>query len=65
MKKVTELIQEIVSMGFTREAALHGINATLNSLKPHREELHKEAISNNLYFIIIYGFKEKIEARTL
>lgn len=65
MKKVTKLIQEVVSMGFTREVALHGINATLDSLKPHREEMCNEVISNNLYFIIIYGFKEKIEARTL
>ena len=63
MKKTIELLNEVVALGFDRERALEGIDASLDEVLGfnNRKELSKEEIEDSLYDDILEGFKEEVE----
>lgn len=62
MKKTIDLLNEVVGMGFDREDALAGIDASLDSELEERMPLMEEEISNELYDDILFGFKCEVDA---
>ena len=62
MKKTIDLLNEVIEMGFDRETALAGIDASLDSELEERMPLMEEEISDDLYEDILFGFKCEVEA---
>lgn len=62
MRKTVDLLNEIVAMGFDREEALQGIDASLDRLI-ERQPLMEEEITEELYNDIKAGFIEELEAK--
>ena len=62
MRKTVDLLNEIVAMGFDREEALQGIDASLDRLI-ERLPLMEEEITEELYNDIKAGFIEELEAK--
>lgn len=63
MKKTIDLLNEVMELGFEREEALTGIDASLDEILGfnNRKELSKEEIEDSLYDDILEGFKEEVE----
>lgn len=66
MKKVNDLINNIEELGFSRDYAWQGVDASLDNLNPNRpnEDTENEEISDELYNNILDGFeieKEELE----
>ena len=63
MKKTIDLLNEVVTMGFSRERALSDIDASLDEElgSENRTDLPSEEISDQLYEDIIFGFKCEAE----
>ena len=59
MRKTADLVNEVVALGFDREEALAGIDASLDEAIgfENRRPLMEEEISDELYNDILYGFK--------
>ena len=64
MKKTMDLLMAVMKLGFDREHALYGIDASLDGAygTANRKPLHEEEISQELYDDILYGFKCEKEA---
>jgi hypothetical protein len=64
MKKTIDLLNEIVTMGFSRERALSDIDASLDEELgfENRTDLVNEEIPDELYEDILFGFKCEAEA---
>ena len=62
MKKTIDLLNEVVALGFEREDALAGIDASLDEELKERKPLMEEEISDELYNAILFGFKCEVEA---
>lgn len=64
MKKTMDLLLAVMELGFDREYALYGIDASLDGAygTENRKPLHEEEISEELYDDILYGFKCEKEA---
>ena len=62
MRKTVDLLNEVVAMGFDREEALQGIDASLDRLI-ERQPLMEEEITEELYNDIKAGFIEELEAK--
>ena len=60
-----DLLNEIVTMGFSKEEALKQIDASLDELFDfeNRKELAEEEINDDLYEIILFGFQYKLEGK--
>ena len=65
MKKTLDLLNEVVEMGFDREEALYGIDASLDGAYgfENRKPLQEEELSEELYDDILYGFQCEKEER--
>ena len=65
MKKVMELLNEVVEMGFDREEALQDIDVALDGVygEENRPVLAEEEIPEKLYDDILFGFKCELEER--
>ena len=63
MKKTIDLLNEVMGMGFDREEALEGIDASLDFELgfENRKPLMEEEISDELYENILEGFREEGE----
>lgn len=61
MKKTINLLNEVVKMGFSREKALRGIDASLDEELAERKPLMEEEISDQLYEDILFGFRCEAE----
>lgn len=57
MKRTIDLLNEVVALGFDREEALAGIDASLDAELEDRKPLMEEEISDELYEDILFGFK--------
>ena len=59
MKKTIDLLNEIVELGFDRDYALSGIDASIDDAIgfKNRKPLMEEFISEKLYEDILLGFK--------
>lgn len=59
MRKTMDLVNEVVALGFDREEALAGIDASLDEMigVENRKPLAEEEISDELYNDILFGFK--------
>lgn len=64
MKKTIDLVNEVMELGFSREEALEGIDASLDNEVgfENRKPLMEEEISEELYESILEGFREEAEA---
>ena len=64
MKKTIDLVNEVMELGFNREEALEGIDASLDNEVgfENRKPLMEEEISDELYENILEGFREEAEA---
>lgn len=64
MKKTIDLVNEVMELGFNREEALEGIDASLDNEVgfENRKPLMEEEISEELYESILEGFREEAEA---
>ena len=64
MKKTIDLVNEVMELGFDREYALEGIDASLDNEVgfESRKPLMEEEISEELYESILEGFREEAEA---
>ena len=62
MKKTIDLLNEVFALGFDREDALAGIDASLDEELKERKPLAEEEISDELYEDILFGFKCEVEA---
>ena len=64
MKKTIDLVNEAMALGFDREEALEGIDASLDNEAgfENRKPLMEEEISEELYESILEGFREEAEA---
>gem|GEM_PF-1400738 len=64
MKKTIDLVNEVMELGFSREEALEGIDASLDNEVgfENRKPLMEEEISDELYENILEGFREEAEA---
>ena len=64
MKKTIDLVNEVMTLGFDREEALEGIDASLDNEVgfENRKPLMEEEISDELYENILEGFREEAEA---
>lgn len=64
MKKTIDLVNEVMELGFDREYALEGIDASLDNEVgfENRKPLMEEEISDELYENILEGFREEAEA---
>ena len=62
MKRTIDLLNEVVALGFDREEALAGIDASLDAELEDRKPLAEEEISDELYEDILFGFKCEEEA---
>ena len=64
MKKTTDLLNEVVAMGFSREKALSGIDASLDDVlgsENRTDDLVNEKISDELYKDVLDGFIQEKE----
>lgn len=61
MKKTIDLLNVVVEMGFNREQALAGIDASLDAELEERQPLMEEEISEGLYNDILDGFIQEKE----
>lgn len=63
MKKTINLLNEVVKMGFSREKALRGIDASLDEElgTENRKPLMEEEIPDQLYEDILFGFRCEAE----
>lgn len=63
MKKTINLLNEVMGMGFDREYALAGIDASLDTELgfENRKPLMVEEISEELYESILEGFRDEAE----
>lgn len=61
MKKTIDLLNEVMSMGFSRERALRDIDASLDEELTERKPLMEEEISDQLYEDILFGFRCEAE----
>lgn len=59
MRKTADLVNEVVALGFDREEALAGIDASLDEAIgfENRRPLMEEEINDELYNEILFGFK--------
>ena len=57
MRKTIDLVNEVVALGYDRDEALEGIDASLDSLLEERKPLSEEEISEELYNDILLGFE--------
>ena len=59
MRKTMDLVNEVVALGFDREEALAGIDASLDEAIgfENRMPLMEEEINDELYNEILFGFK--------
>lgn len=64
MKKTMDLLNQVVTMGFAKEA-LNQIDASLDEFirLENRKELTEEEISEDLYENILFGFRCQLEGR--
>ena len=64
MKKTIDLVNEVMTLGFDREEALEGIDASLDNEVgfENRKPLMEEEIREELYESILEGFREEAEA---
>lgn len=67
MKKTIDLLNEVVTMGFTREEALEQIDAAFDDVFgfENRKELATEEISDELYEDTLLGFRCMQEGRNI
>ena len=64
MKKTIDLLNEVVAMGFSREKALSGIDASLDDVlgsENRTDDLVNEKISDELYKDVLDGFIQEKE----
>ena len=64
MKKTIDLLNEVVAMGFSREKALSGIDASLDDAlgsENRTDDLVNEKISDELYKDVLDGFIQEKE----
>lgn len=64
MKKTIDLLNEVVAMGFSREKALSGIDASLDDVlgsENRTDNLVNEKISDELYKDVLDGFIQEKE----
>ena len=61
--KTIELLNKVIELGFDREKALAGIDASLDEIIgfENRKDLAEEEISEELANDILFGFKCEIE----
>lgn len=57
MRKTIDLVNEVVALGYDRDEALEGIDASLDSRLEERKSLAEEEISEELYNDILFGFE--------
>lgn len=59
MRKTMDLVNEVVALGFDREEALAGIDASLDEMIgfENRKPIKEEEISDEVYNDILFGFK--------
>lgn len=59
MRKTMDLVNEVVALGFDREEALVGIDASLDEMIgfENRKPIKEEEISDEVYNDILFGFK--------
>ncbi|HJA91889.1 MAG TPA: hypothetical protein H9717_02020 [Candidatus Eisenbergiella merdipullorum] len=59
MRKTMDLVNEVVALGFDREEALAGIDASLDEAIgfENRKPLMEEEITDEMYSDILFGFK--------
>ena len=59
MKKTIDLLNKVMELGFDREYAISGIDASLDDVLgfDNRKSLMEEMISEELYNDILSGFK--------
>lgn len=57
MRKTIDLVNEVVALGYDRDEALEGIDASLDNLLEERKPLAEEEISEELYNNILFGFE--------
>ena len=57
MRKTIDLVNEVVALGYDRDEALEGIDASLDSLLDERKPLAEEEINEELYNDILFGFE--------
>lgn len=59
MRKTMDLANEVVALGFDREEALAGIDASLDEMIgfENRKPIKEEEISDEVYNDILFGFK--------
>lgn len=59
MKKTIDLLNKVIELGFDREYALSGIDASLDDVLgfDNRKSLMEEMISEELYNDILSGFE--------
>lgn len=64
MKKTMDLLVAVMELGFDREHALYGIDASLDGAygSENRKPLQEEEVSEELYDDILYGFQCEKEA---
>ena len=64
MKKIVDLLNEIVAMGFGKEDALESIDSALDEVfgYENRQPIDEEEISDELYNDILLGFECEKEA---
>lgn len=53
----SDLVNEVVTLGYDRDEALEEIDASLDSLLEERKPLAEEEISEELYSDILLGFE--------
>lgn len=65
MKRTVDLLNEVMKLGFSREKALEGIDASLDAELgfENRKPLLEENISEELYKNILLGFECEAEQR--
>ena len=58
MRKTMDLVNEVVALGFDREEALVGIDASLDEMIgfENRKPIKEEEISDEVYNDILFGF---------
>lgn len=61
MKKTIDLLNEVMSMGFSRERALRDIDASIDEELAERKPLMEEKIPDQLYEDILFGFRCEAE----